>query len=485
MSNFYHKPIHIFDLSFSLPHKLCFERFTQTVYCGQRIAIIGQNGVGKTTLLHMLQGCVAPTFGEILIPADARVGFVPQIIMDHSYSSGSQCFHNKLTAVLALDPNILLLDEPTNHLDQKNRKAFIRMLQSYKGTLIIASHDEELMRLVVDNIWHIDQGKVRVFQGCYDDYKHELLKTNRSIELELASFAKQKKEIHRSLMKEQARAKQSKISGKKNMLRRKWPNLLAGAKAHFASVTAGNKARDLYEQRTNLRERLADFYQPEIVKPNFLIQTGDRGKVLINITDGCIGFGSGNIIQDISLTLLYGERIAITGKNGSGKTTLLRAILGDSSLITTGLWHILPKKYIGYFDQRYTMLDHEKTVFNVLQETQPNWTDREVRKHLNNFLFRKNEEINTTVAHLSGGEKARLMLSNITAKMPKLLILDEITNNLDAETKKHVSETLQEYPGSMIVVSHDAAFLSTINITTTYGIQANINKQESNLLVRL
>ena len=170
------------------------------------------------------------------------------------------------------------------------------------------------------------------------------------------------------------------------------------------------------------------------------------------------------ILSGIILSLGSGERLAITGDNGSGKSTLIKAILGDESVCKTGEWHVIKREDIGYLDQHYSTIYPDKTVLETIADLVPAWPHSEVRRHLNDFLFRKNEEVNALVSTLSGGEKARLSLAQIAAKTPKLLILDEITNNLDLETKEHVVQVLKAYPGAMIVISHEADFLEEIGV---------------------
>ncbi|MFN7038495.1 MAG: ATP-binding cassette domain-containing protein [Alphaproteobacteria bacterium] len=125
---------------------------------------------------------------------------------------------------------------------------------------------------------------------------------------------------------------------------------------------------------------------------------------------------------------------------------------------------MIKREDIGYLDQHYGALDQSKSVLEIISELVPNWSPAEVRRHLNNFLFRKNEEVNTLVSALSGGEKARLSMAQIAAYTPKLLILDEITNNLDLETREHVIQVLKSYPGAMIIISHDIDFLKEIRV---------------------
>jgi ATPase subunit of ABC transporter with duplicated ATPase domains len=216
-------------------------------------------------------------------------------------------------------------------------------------------------------------------------------------------------------------------------------------------------------------EQISALRLPEVIKPTFSIQAGESGRVLVSISDGNVGFEN-LIVRAINLSVTTGERIAISGDNGSGKSTLIRAILEDTAIVKTGSWQVLKQEYIGYLDQHYSTLDVEKTVIDIIQDSVPAWSHAKIRKHLNDFLFRKNEEINAPVSSLSGGEKARLSLALIAAITPKLLILDEITNNLDLETRDHVIQVLKDYPGAMVLISHDTDFLESIQITSHYFI---------------
>ena len=474
-----HKPIQFKNICFALPHKLCFEHLNETIFYGHRIAVIGQNGSGKSTLLRMLQGLIEPTDGELVLPHDIKVGYVPQLINEFETKSGGQRFNEKLTQALACSPNLLLLDEPTNHLDRKNRNALIRMLRSFSGTLVVVTHDVELLRHSVDTIWHLDQGMIRVFSGSYDDYRHELAIQYQSIEQEFSQLSRQKKDAHQSLMKEQSRAKHSRLGGEKKIENRKWPTIGSATKMGRSNETSNRKKSEIGYKKQALVERLSALRIHETIKPTFSIQAGESGRVLVPICDGGVGFDQ-PILTDINLSITAGERIVISGDNGSGKSTLSRALLNDPAVVKTGSWQVLQRESIGYLEQHYSTLDAQKTVLDIMQDCVPSWSHAEIRKHLNDFLFRKNEEINAIVSNLSGGEKARLSLAQIAAMTPKLLILDEITNNLDLETRSHVIQVLKDYPGAMVVISHDEDFLSAIGVTAQYGIKISLKKTESN-----
>ena len=458
-----HKPIQIKDFDLSFPHKACFENFNCQIPYGSRIAIIGRNGSGKSTLLKM----IASLCGE-----DVVVGYVPQVIIDHTDLSGGQRLNKAVTEALSLDPNVLLLDEPTNHLDIRNKKSLMRMLQNYPGTLVVVSHDKELLRQCTDTLWHIDHGKVHIFSGNYDDYMREIKLKRASIEGELELLSRQKKDMHHKLMQEQQRSSKSKAKGQKSIDQRKWPTVVSNAKAGRAEETSGRKKSAIDKRKSDLTESLSDLRLPEIIVPKFSLESYDTGRgVVIQISNGSVSYVEGQpILSGITLSLQSGERTAITGDNGSGKSTLIKAILGDESVCKTGEWHVIKREDVGYLDQHYSTLHPDKTVLETIADLVPHLPHTEIRRHLNDFLFRKNEEVNALVRTLSGGEKARLSLAQIAAKTPKLLILDEITNNLDLETKDHVIQVLKSYPGAMIVISHEADFLEEIGISEAVNV---------------
>ena len=462
--------IHINQLGISFPHKTCFENFSTQIHYGSRIAIIGQNGSGKSTLLKILQGQFEPSCGSVHRSDDVIFGYVPQVINDFECSSGGQRLNKALTKALSLNPNVLLLDEPTNHLDGHNRRSLMRLLRQYAGTLIMVSHDVEFLSACVDTLWHIDNGKIHIFSGNYDDYMREIKIQHTSVESELSRLDRQKKDAHQSLMKEQERAKKSDLRGQKSISERKWPTVGSIAKARRAVETSGKKKKAMRNNRDDLLEQLSNVRLPEIITPKFSINAADiSNRVLVSIADGAIGYKGGElIIENINLSLDSKSRIAIQGDNGSGKSTLLKAILGHQNIEKSGSWHV--PNDIGYLDQHYNTLNGEKSVFETIAEL-VDWTHAEVRRHLNDFLFRKNEEVNAKVNQLSGGEKVRLSLAQIAASTQKLLILDEITNNVDLSTKMHLLDFLNVYPGGFMIVCHDEGFLEKLQLDSVYFVR--------------
>ncbi|RZI46285.1 ABC-F family ATP-binding cassette domain-containing protein [Candidatus Finniella inopinata] len=463
-----HKLIEFVNVGLSFPHKTCFENFNTTIVYGSRIGIIGQNGSGKSTLLKMLQRFTEPTDGHIKVPDDVRTGYVAQVIEDYESLSGGQRLNAALTQALAIDPTLLLLDEPTNHLDRKNRQSLMRMLRSFPGTLVVVSHDTELLHRCVDALWHIDNGRVHIFSGNYEDYRREISIKRGAIEKELSSLDRQKKEAHQDLMKEQERTKKSNQRGEKSIQDRKWPTIVSDEKARRAIETSGKKKNAIRDKKQGLTDRLSELRLPEILKPKFSLTAADIGdRTIVSINEGSVGYDA-PIVDNITVSLFAGDRLAIVGDNGSGKSTLIRAILGDARVTKSGQWHIPKRDDIGILDQHYETLDPQKTVLGMIHDLAPTWSHADIRRHLNDFLFRKNEEVNALVSSLSGGEKARLSLAQIGAKTPKLLILDEMTNNIDLETRDHVVQILKGYPGTLIAISHDDDFLKAIGVEAYY-----------------
>ncbi|MBS0236406.1 MAG: ABC-F family ATP-binding cassette domain-containing protein [Proteobacteria bacterium] len=467
-----HKPIIIRDLTLSFPHKTCFRSFSIQVPHGSRIAIIGRNGSGKSSLLQALAGHTTLIEGDVLLPPGARIGYVPQIIEDGSILSGGTRLKEAITTALSAEPDILLLDEPTNHLDRHNRQGLLRMLAAFGGTLIIVSHDTELLRHRVDTLWHIDNTIIKPFSGNYDHYMQQRRLARASIEQEISRLGRQKKETHLALMKEQERAKKSNMRGEKSIKERKWPTIVSDEKARRAIETSGRKKAAIVDKKTDLVEQLHDLRLPEVIVPKFAID-GIKSGVgsLVSIHGGGLAYHTQDyVLRNVELQISSLERIAVTGDNASGKSTLIKAIMADNSLIKHGIWQIPQLRDIGYIDQHYSTLLPEKSVAQTIADVAPQWDHAMVRRHLNDFLFRKNEEVMALVSQLSGGEKARLSLAQIAAKRIKLLILDEITNNVDLETRTHIIQVLRAFPGAILVISHDEDFLDDINIDGRYHI---------------
>jgi ATPase subunit of ABC transporter with duplicated ATPase domains len=346
------------------------------------------------------------------------------------------------------------------------------MLQSYYGTLIIVTHDKEVLRGCVHILWHIDDEKITIFRGNYDDYVDEMQRKRQSILHGMDLLNREKKSMHKKLMREQERVAKSEASGRKKVETGKWMKSVGDLKGMKAEKSQGKKLTAIEGKKQELSDQLKQIRLPEIILPKFHLAHQDIGeRTILSVVDGAVGYSKDKmILRNINLSITSHERLAIVGNNGNGKTTILRAILRDENVVKCGDWTMPNQRDIGYLDQHYKNLDLEKSAMEIISEIAPTWTHGEIRKHLNDFLFRKNEEVNAPVKNLSGGERTRLSLAKIAANPPKLLILDEITNNIDLETRDHVTEILREYPAAMVVVSHDQDFLKEIKIENYYEI---------------
>jgi ATPase subunit of ABC transporter with duplicated ATPase domains len=237
---------------------------------------------------------------------------------------------------------------------------------------------------------------------------------------ELAELTRQKQQMHLDLMKEQVRAKSSKARGQKNIQQKKWPTIVSSSKAGRATETSGHKKSAIHLKKQALTKRLSTLQPGEIIKPHFVLNARDSNQTLVTIRDGRVGYAPNNpVLRDLSLSINARDRIVIQGNNGSGKSTLIKAIMGHAKLVKEGDWAIPNQQDIGYLDQHYGTLALDKTVLETITCLLKNRPYSEIRKHLKDFLFRKNEEVDTLVSTLSGGEKARLSLAQIAALTPR------------------------------------------------------------------
>lgn len=449
-----------------------FEDFTMTCALGSRIAIIGRNGAGKSSILKALANQPNQTTGQVCIPSDARLEFIPQVLTEPADLSGGQRFMQRLAEALSRDPDILLLDEPSNHLDREQRQHMLRCLKLYRGTLIVATHDSALCRLFT-TFWHIAHHNIHVFHGEYAAYLAAREQQQQSLTRQLHALNKDKKVLHNNLMHEQQRAAHSKAMGRKHIKQRKWPTIVSNAKSGRAQKTSGNKKAQIQQRKAEILDSLASLHQPEEIKPNFSIPHQQKThRLLIDIHDGVVAHQQ-PIVKQIHFSLHATDRVAIIGQNGAGKSSVVKAIMDDPSITRYGQWVLPNRNHIGYLDQHYDNLAYELSVIDALRQ-QVDWTQDQLRSHLNDFLFRKNAAIHTQVTELSGGEKARLSLALIAARQPQVLILDELSNNLDLETKAHVSQVIRAYLGALICISHDDDFLDALGITMSYTIHQGI-----------
>lgn len=349
--------------------------------------------------------------------------------------SGGEKTRLALAALLLEKPDLLVLDEPTNHLDIGTLRWLEQYLSSYKGSIIIVSHDRYFLNKSVNRIFEIEHHKLRAYDGNYDEFAE---KKRQIREAEMRAYNNQQREIARQ----------------EEMIRR--------FKQHGTELLAKRAASR--EKRLDMIDRLE---KPEAAEGKMKIQfTQDfqSGNDVLFAEDLSKSFGYGTnkktLFENVNLDIKKGEKICIVGRNGIGKTTLLKILLEELSP-EKGRVKIGHNVTFGYYDQGQLLLNPRNTVLEEMKNTYRLYTDTHMRSLLGRFLF-KNDDVFLNVGDLSGGEKARLSLLKLMLGGANTLILDEPTNHMDIESKEVFEEALAEFPGTAIIISHDRYFLQRI-----------------------
>ncbi|GAA4329717.1 ATP-binding cassette domain-containing protein [Pigmentiphaga soli] len=510
------------DIELAFGHVPLLHRAGFSIEPGERIGLIGRNGTGKSSLLKLLDGRTQPDDGVVVRQAGLKVATVEQeppfdesgTVFDavsEGLAQGRDLLraYQRLTHELAVqapgadtdallarlqslqaeleahdgwtvqarieatlqrlglsadapiagqsggtrkrialarallgDPDLLLLDEPTNHLDFEAIAWLEELLRAFPGSAVIVTHDRRFLDAVATRIVELDRGQLASFPGSFAAYqarKAEMLEAER---LEHARLDK-------LLAQEEA-----------------W--IRKGVEARRTrSVSRIRRLEQLRVQRAERRERVG--------KVAIDVAEGQRsGKLVAELTDVSKSFGDRAVIRAFSTTVLRGDRIGLIGPNGAGKTTLLKLILGelepDAGTVRRG-----SNLAVAYFDQMRSQLDDEMALADVISPgsewVEINGQRKHVMSYLGDFLFAP-ERARSPVKSLSGGERARLLLARLFARPANVLVLDEPTNDLDIETLELLEELLQDYAGTVFLVSHDRAFLDNV-VTQTIAYEGD------------
>ncbi len=450
---------------------------------GERLCLLGRNGAGKSTLMKLIAGEIKSDLGEIFrqpgahftrltqeIPTDLT-GNVHDIVMTGIRTAGTAAHEEDwereirienllehlqlaphaefaqlsgglkrrvlLARALAGQPDLLLLDEPTNHLDLESILWLEEFLLSEKISLFFVTHDRAFLRKLATRIVELDRGVITNWDCDYDTY---LVRRQERLEAE----------------ERQQAAFDKKLAQEEDWSRRKPSAQRKRAGARLESLAAMRaEARDRRDRTGNVNMRLTEAERSGM-------KVIDAEKISFAYSDGRV------LVRDFSMTIMRGDKIGLIGPNGAGKTTLMKILLGELAP-TGGVLKQGTKMEVVYFDQLRSQIDDNKTVADNIADGNETVTidgrPKRVISYLQDFLFEPSRS-RTPARVLSGGERNRLLLARLFTKPANVLVLDEPTNDLDAETLDLLENLLVEYQGTLLVVSHDRDFLDNVVSST-------------------
>lgn len=343
--------------------------------------------------------------------------------------SGGEKTRASLVKLLLKNPSLLLLDEPTNHLDLIMIEWLEKYLNSYSGTIIIVTHDQVFIDNIATKVLEIENHQATLYPGNYSYYSKEKVLRYQQ---QLKQFNLQEKEIKRYEM------------------------LIAKFKP---KPTKTSFAQSLEKKLAKMEKIEKPKDRKKTIKATFK-STLTQHVIMHKIDNLVFGYNNIPLAEPLSLDIYNGDKITIMGQNGSGKTTLLQCLMKNSFLLSGKNIPLRDYKYF-YFDQNQQILDPEKTLFDTIQDEFPLMDNTQVRTLLGRFLF-SDDDVFKLVKNLSGGEKIRLIFAQITLRDYQILFLDEPTNHLDFSTKKVLAEILDDYEGTIIMVSHDRYFINHV-----------------------
>jgi len=479
------------DISLAFGGPPLFDGINLQIEPGDRLCLMGRNGTGKSTLMKLISGEIPPEGGEVIRSQGLRVALVSQEIPQevagtvfevvaqhpHAAAGAEQWEHEQqvervlnrlhlepeaefsslsggtkrrvlLARALVAAPDILLLDEPTNHLDIETILWLEEFLARNITTCIFVTHDRAFARRLANRIAELDRGRIYAFSCGYDQFveRREAL-----LEAEITRMAL----FDKKLAQEEAWVRQG---------------IKARRTRNEGRVRALKALREEYRQRRT-RQGTA----------TIRLQEADRsGRMVIETENISFSYDNRPVISDLSTTIMRGDKLGIIGPNGSGKTTLLRLLLGElepqSGIIRQGT-----RLEVLYMDQMRDQLDPQKSVAENVGEGNDTLIiggkSRHIIGYLQDFLFSP-DRARSPVSILSGGERNRLLLAKLFTKPGNVLVLDEPTNDLDAETLELLEDLLMEYAGTLLLVSHDREFLNNV-VSSTLAINSDGTVKET------
>lgn len=451
-----------------------FKDVSFVLHPGDKVGLVGQNGSGKSSLMKLILGLDEPDAGTIAVEHE-RIGYLPQdpqfepeatvetfLKATHANTervlkrvglekikqethvaglSGGQKTRLALARILLQNPTALFLDEPTNHIDTQGLLWLEEFIKDFKGIVFVISHDRTLLDTSVQRILEIDSANhiFSEFHGGYSAYKEE---KKRRLEVQEGAYYRQQKkkehmELWLALKKQEARAHPDPAKGKQ--------------------IRAMEKRleREVYSQEIQRP------HDEKVMKGLELVGNSHAGKLIARCTDITKSFESQTILTKVNFEIRGTDRILLSGENGSGKTTLLKIIAGEI-IPDSGMVKIGENVKFGYFAQEHEHLDPDKTVLEEFAVTDRLCHhEKDPRTILGAFHFH-GQDVFKRVRDLSAGERVRLIFAKLTHQKNDFLILDEPTNHLDIASREIIEDSLIDYAGAIIAVSHDRYFIERI-----------------------
>ena len=453
------------------------------IYDGDRIGLIGENGAGKTTLLRVLSGEREPDagtvrrFSEIAVirqmgeadgESDARLRSEFDAQEHREGLSGGEQTRRRIAAALSMRAHLLFADEPTTDLDAEGAAQLRRELEAYDGAMVLVSHDRSLLDALCTKIWHLEDGEINEFPGNYTDYRAELERRRAFQQFEYEQYRGEQARLRASIQGNRERAGQMK----------KAPTRMGNSEARLHKMETRQISEQLHKARRQLESRLSHMEVKERPREDAAVRMelgASRpvaAKAALEVRGLRLRAGEKSLLAGAALTLPTGTRTALVGPNGCGKTTLMRALAGraagDGRLLvgeaegsSDRAIRFNPAVRVGWFDQSHqSTLDPGRSALeNVMRQSAH--AESDVRTVLARLNLR-GDDVFKPVGVLSGGERGRVALAKLLLSEANLLLLDEPTNHLDVVAMEALQEMLSGYRGTLLFVSHDAAFSEAV-----------------------
>ncbi|AEA01445.1 MULTISPECIES: ribosomal protection-like ABC-F family protein [Aerococcus] len=416
---------------------------------GDKIGLIGKNGVGKSTLLGMLAGLDQEYIGQIII--HQSYAYLPQL-KKTTIESGGEQEKRMLEEAFNKRAALLILDEPTSNLDVENIDWLTQTLEKYSGTVLMVSHDRHLLNQVVDQIWELDQGKVTKYVGNYDDYQRAKTKAIQGQEVAYKNYQKKVHQLEEEIQERNLRAQNFKKK-KKNLSRSDYK--VSGYAGKYDGQQKG-LARSAKALKRRI-DQLDPVARPKKERQYRFKAVGNlavkAGQSLLGLEAGQVHVGERLLFTFPEFKLQAGDKVAIQGPNQAGKTTFLGQLFHHQ---LSGYYR--ENLNIGYFRQNFDQLHLNKSILeNVSEDSlQSNGLIHQV---LGSLGFKENK-LSDKVKGLSGGERVRLAFAKLLLGDYHLLLLDEPTNYLDIQTLESVEHFIRSHPAAILLVSHDQEFVN-------------------------